>query len=168
MAYNFAIFSGRLQRFRLTKPVIMLLLESAMQQPDATQSNIKIVSDTAAQASLSVREVAVRWDCSDRHVRGLIAEGSLRSFRLGRKLIRVPLRAVVEFEQCQLPCESSPSAASTPPSSPRTESVVVAPLGLTIRAKWSQSSLSLAQKSRPEVALRSLVSSLHGEASASR
>lgn len=115
-----------------------------------------VVDNTRRGGAMSVRDVAVRWDCSDRRVRGLISEGRLQFFRLGSKLICVPISAVVEFEQCQPPtCKSSPTAASTPPSSPKTESVVVAPLGLTIRAKWSPSSLTLARKLRPEAALRS-------------
>jgi excisionase family DNA binding protein len=71
--------------------------------------------------ALSVRDVAIRWNCSERHVRNLIAEGRLEAFRLGYKLIRVPLRAVVGFEQCQSTCESSHSEASTPPNLPKTE-----------------------------------------------
>jgi excisionase family DNA binding protein len=74
--------------------------------------SVRLVVDNTRGGALSVHDVAVRWGCSDRHVRSLIADGRLQSFRLGHKLIRVPMSAVEEFERCQLPtCESSPSAA---------------------------------------------------------
>jgi hypothetical protein len=48
MAYNFVMFFRPERRFGLTKLVIMVLLKSAMQNADATQSNIKIVFDSDA------------------------------------------------------------------------------------------------------------------------
>lgn len=76
------------------------------------------------------REIAERWQCSDRHVRNMINEGRLRSFKLGGKLVRIPLSAVEEYEQCPQNSgsssieENSPSngtkepAASANPSEP--------------------------------------------------
>lgn len=47
-------------------------------------------------------DVARMWQCSERHVRTLIAKGDLRHFRVGGKLVRIPVEAVTEYEQCQL------------------------------------------------------------------
>lgn len=44
--------------------------------------------------------LAERWECSERHVRNLIATGELRSFRLGGKLLRIRKEDVESFE-CQ-------------------------------------------------------------------
>lgn len=44
-------------------------------------------------------DLAKRWQCSERHVRNLMASGSLPSFRLGSKLIRITLEAVEAYEQ---------------------------------------------------------------------
>src|ERR1700730_4121719 len=44
--------------------------------------------------------LALRWQCSERHVRNLVAKGKLRAFRLGGKLIRIPIEAVEEMERC--------------------------------------------------------------------
>lgn len=44
--------------------------------------------------------LARRWICSARHVRNLINEGQLKSFRLGGKLLRIHARDVEEFETC--------------------------------------------------------------------
>lgn len=45
----------------------------------------------------SVSTLADRWQCSGETVRKLIREGKLESLRLG-KLIRIPVKAVAEFE----------------------------------------------------------------------
>lgn len=45
--------------------------------------------------------LARRWLCSERHVRNLIADRRLRSFRVGGKLLRIAVDAVEEFERCQ-------------------------------------------------------------------
>lgn len=42
--------------------------------------------------------LAERWQCSERHVRNLIASGELRSFRLGGKLLRIRAEDVEAFE----------------------------------------------------------------------
>src|ERR1700730_1734705 len=44
--------------------------------------------------------LALRWQCSERHVRNLVAKGKLRAFRLGGKLLRIPVEAVEEMERC--------------------------------------------------------------------
>ena len=47
-------------------------------------------------------DLARRWQCSERHVRNLISHrSSCHAFRLGGKLLRVPIAAVERFEQCQ-------------------------------------------------------------------
>lgn len=64
-------------------------------------------------------DVARMWQCSERHVRTLIAKGDLRHFRVGDKLVRIPVEAVTEYEQCRLNIayanieESSPSLGKT-------------------------------------------------------
>lgn len=42
--------------------------------------------------------LAKHWQCSERHVRNLIATGELPSFRAGGKLVRIRAEDVVEFE----------------------------------------------------------------------
>lgn len=44
-------------------------------------------------------EVAERWGCSERHVRNMVNRGELGHFRLGGKLLRIPLSAVEEVER---------------------------------------------------------------------
>lgn len=63
---------------------------------------------------MTPEQVADRWGCSSTHVRTLIKRNELRAFRLGPKLIRIPLEAVEEFEQCP---ESTKSDASREASS---------------------------------------------------
>src|ERR1700758_3590784 len=50
--------------------------------------------------SFTPAELAREWQCSERHTRNLVAKGQLRAFRLGGKLLRIPLEAVEEMEQC--------------------------------------------------------------------
>jgi excisionase family DNA binding protein len=47
---------------------------------------------------LTVEQVAERWQVHPRTVRTLIADGHLRHWRLGGKLIRISLEAVEEYE----------------------------------------------------------------------
>jgi excisionase family DNA binding protein len=51
---------------------------------------------------LSVRDVATRWQMSERGVRNLVARGALRATRFGR-LIRFTEEAVVELESTGVP-----------------------------------------------------------------
>lgn len=45
-------------------------------------------------------QVADRWQCSERHIRNMIASGELPAFRLGGKLLRIRAEDVETFE-CQ-------------------------------------------------------------------
>ncbi|MDX0911897.1 excisionase family DNA-binding protein [Sinorhizobium medicae] len=47
----------------------------------------------------SPKTLAEHWDCSERHVRNLIASGEIRAFRLGGKLLRIPWDEVDRFER---------------------------------------------------------------------
>ncbi|MBV9589229.1 MAG: helix-turn-helix domain-containing protein [Hyphomicrobiales bacterium] len=79
------------------------------------------------------RQVADRWQCSERHVRNLIRVGTLRSFRIGGKLLRIAEDAVREVE-----CQATPSddsMASSSSLSGETESGNVTALAPATRAK---------------------------------
>ena len=41
--------------------------------------------------------LAREWECSERHIRNLIAAGQLRAFYVGNKLLRIPEDAIAEF-----------------------------------------------------------------------
>lgn len=83
------------------------------------------------RAAMLPRDVAERWQCSERHVRNLINRGELRHFRLGGKLVRIPISAVEEFEECQN-SGSSPIEASSPWSGTRKGSASADPSEQTI------------------------------------
>jgi excisionase family DNA binding protein len=61
------------------------------------------MSDVVTPAML-----AERWQCSERHVRNLIARGELPCFRLGQKLLRINIQHVEAFE-----CRTTASDGST-------------------------------------------------------
>jgi len=42
--------------------------------------------------------LAERWQCSERHIRNLIAAGDLRAFKVGGKLLRISMDAIEQFE----------------------------------------------------------------------
>lgn len=42
--------------------------------------------------------LAERWQCSERHVRNMIADGKLQAFRLGGKLLRIRPSEVAQIE----------------------------------------------------------------------
>ena len=65
--------------------------------------------------------LAEEWGCSERHIRGLIANGKLRAFRLGSKLIRIPRAAVEEFECRNSNIESLDIEENSPSSSMTSE-----------------------------------------------
>ncbi len=67
---------------------------------------------TAAMTALRPADLALRWQCSERTVRNLIASGALPAFRLGGKLLRISQSAVERFEQCQN-IDSSASAENS-------------------------------------------------------
>lgn len=48
------------------------------------------------------KSLADHWECSERHIRKLIASGELPAFRLGGKLLRIKPEDVERFEQCQI------------------------------------------------------------------
>jgi excisionase family DNA binding protein len=56
---------------------------------------------------MTPRDVAKRWQCSERHVRNVLRKGTLRYFKLGEKLVRIPVEAVEEYEKCQSSALSS-------------------------------------------------------------
>ena len=70
----------------------------------------------------SPRDLAHRWQCSERHVRNLINRGELRAFHLGGKLVRVRHEDVEQFE-CQS-SELSGFVESGPSSGTKMESVI--------------------------------------------
>lgn len=43
--------------------------------------------------------LAERWQCSERHIRNLIAAGDLRAFKVGGKLMRISVDVIEEFER---------------------------------------------------------------------
>lgn len=47
---------------------------------------------------LTIPDVAERWQISEKSVRKFINENRLRHFRLGGRLIRIPVEAVEEYE----------------------------------------------------------------------
>jgi excisionase family DNA binding protein len=53
-------------------------------------------------AFLTVRELAMRWKSSERHIWRMIADGRLRVHRIGR-LVRIALADVVLFEVTSRP-----------------------------------------------------------------
>src|ERR1700730_15685849 len=51
-------------------------------------------------SSLRPADLARRWQCSERTVRSLVRNGVLPAFRIGGKLLRIPLDAVEAYERC--------------------------------------------------------------------
>jgi len=77
--------------------------------------------------------LAIRWQCSERHIRNLISHGDLKSFKLG-KLLRITKQAVEEYEQCNgglHGCEAN----SASPGMSREESADVIDLGQATRKR---------------------------------
>lgn len=54
----------------------------------------------AAPLVYSPAELAKAWGCSERHIRNMVDRGELQAFRMGQKLIRIPAKAVEDY-QCQ-------------------------------------------------------------------
>lgn len=69
-------------------------------------------------APLTMSQLAERWDCSRRTIERMMADGRLRGFRLGGKLIRFPVSEVVRCEQdlhtADTPSAGEPTAMSSP------------------------------------------------------
>lgn len=68
--------------------------------------------------ALLPREVAERWGCSEQHVRNMVNRGDLAHYRLGGKLLRIPLSAVEDVE-CATKATPTKSDGSSRPSSRR-------------------------------------------------
>lgn len=70
-------------------------------------TRVIIMSHSFPSRPFTTETLAEHWSCSPQHVRDLIAEGALKSFRLGR-LIRIPVAAVEEFERLASAAELEP------------------------------------------------------------
>ena len=46
----------------------------------------------------SVRTLAERWDCSERHIYNMIGDGRLASFKAGGRLVRIAAEEVARWE----------------------------------------------------------------------
>ena len=60
--------------------------------------------------------LAREWQCSERHVRNLIAKGELQAFKLGGKLWRISAQTVEEYERSSTEENSPPKRAELEPS----------------------------------------------------
>ena len=96
--------------------------------------------DNAAQAQRP-SDLARRWQCSERHVRNLIATGDLPAFRLGGKLLRISQAAVERFEQCQN-IDSSASEESSPSHGMKTDAAFATRSALIAARKPISASLN--------------------------
>ncbi|KAA3518873.1 excisionase family DNA-binding protein [Agrobacterium vitis] len=77
--------------------------------------------------------LALRWECSERHVRNLVNDGKLPFFRLGGKLVRIKSSDVERFE-----CQNGGSQSfgeNSPSPLKETESVAVSHSAPMMRAK---------------------------------
>jgi excisionase family DNA binding protein len=63
---------------------------------------VKSITPGTAPAFLTVRELAVRWRSSERHIWRIIADGRLRVHHIGR-LLRISLADIVLFEATSRP-----------------------------------------------------------------
>ncbi len=50
-------------------------------------------------SAFNPRQIAERWDCSERHVRNMIKRGDLPAFKFGGKLLRVKLEDIERLER---------------------------------------------------------------------
>ena len=87
-------------------------------------------------------DVAARWRCSERHVRALISTGQLPAFRLGGKLLRVPIAAIEAFEQCQTIQGSFGTKANSRSCGTTSAAVIALRLARSIEPKPTVGSLS--------------------------
>ncbi len=60
--------------------------------------------------AISPARLAKRWDCSERHIRNMIASGEIPHFRLGGKLLRIKMEDVESFECPKIKNGDSPSS----------------------------------------------------------
>ena len=87
--------------------------------------------------------LAREWECSERHIRNLIAAGQLRAFRLGGKLLRISSEEAEAFK-CRNTASDGSMDASASPGGPQ-ESDTVTRLEPLTRAKLN----ALRQRSTP-------------------
>ncbi|WP_082020476.1 helix-turn-helix domain-containing protein [Leisingera sp. ANG-M1] len=45
-------------------------------------------------------QLATRWQCSANTVRNLISIGKIDAYRVGKKLLRIPVSTIKEYEKC--------------------------------------------------------------------
>jgi excisionase family DNA binding protein len=102
------------------------------------------VSEGRALRVYTPAALAREWLCSERHIRNLVAAGQLRAFRLGGKLLRIPLESVQEFIACQNTASDGSTDGSASPGG-ETESGTVTRLGPMTRARLN----GLRQRSTP-------------------
>ncbi|WP_370880000.1 helix-turn-helix domain-containing protein [Labrys monachus] len=62
--------------------------------------------------------LAERWGCTPNHVRALIKRGELCAFRIGPRLLRIPVDAVKQFEEKNTTQAAVSRPASLPPDEP--------------------------------------------------
>lgn len=71
--------------------------------------------------ALRPSDLAKRWQCSERTIRMLLRNGFLPTFRIGGKLLRVPLAAVEAYEKCYQDSDASFTEDGITPSGAKTE-----------------------------------------------
>ena len=76
----------------------------------------------------SPKQLAERWGCTTQHVHNLIRKGTLKHFRIGEKLLRIPAEEVRRWEALQQPTSSESSTGGK--SSPRVKGRTIEDLAL--------------------------------------
>jgi excisionase family DNA binding protein len=93
------IASGRLQCFKLGGKLMRVpasVVEEFERVADSTSFD---VLERAQSLAFGPRQLAERWQCSEKHVRNMVARGELCAFRLNGMLLRVSKQTVEEFER---------------------------------------------------------------------
>jgi len=80
--------------------------------------------------------LAREWECSERHIRNLVAAGQLRAFRLGGKLLRITAEAAEDFQCRQTTASDGSMDASASPGGKMADDTVTR-LGPMTRARLS-------------------------------
>lgn len=57
--------------------------------------------------------LAAEWQCSSKHIRNLVNRGELRGFRIGPRLVRIPVDAVEEYRRCRSNIKSEGSTGDS-------------------------------------------------------
>ncbi len=97
-ALEVALVALRTTARGLDLTVVALSLDVAIAEAKAQTRASSAISEPLAYTP---ETLAVRWGCSGKHVRNLIAAGELAHLRLGGKLMRIPAEAVRTFERQQ-------------------------------------------------------------------